>query len=91
MTTVKLFVEGGGDSNSLRIECRAAFNHFLQKAGLAGKMPRIIASGSRKAAYDDFCTAIRNGEEAMLLVDSEIAVLNPSGYDINNLMNCWQV
>ena len=86
MKTVKLYVEGGGDTNSLRTECRAAFNNFLQKAGLSGKMPRIIASGSRKAAYDDFCTSINNGEEAVLLVDSEDVVLNPpanSGYDIN--------
>jgi len=32
--TVKLFVEGGGDSKALRSECRAAFSSFLQKSGL---------------------------------------------------------
>lgn len=64
MKTVKLFVEGGGDSNSLRTECRAAFSAFLQKAGLSGYMPRIVASGSRRAAFDDYCTSISNGEEA---------------------------
>ncbi|MCL2167002.1 MAG: DUF4276 family protein [Clostridiales bacterium] len=77
--TVKLFVEGGGDSNSLRTECRAAFTAFLQKAGLSGHMPRIVASGSRKSAYDDFCTAIKSGTEAVLLVDSETAVVTPPG------------
>jgi hypothetical protein len=34
-------------------------------------MPRIVACGSRKNAYDSFCTAIEQGEEAYLLVDSE--------------------
>lgn len=38
-------------------------------------MPRIIACGSRKNAYDDFCIAVKNGENALLLVDSETAVL----------------
>jgi len=75
--TVKLFVEGGGNSKSLRTECRAAFNTFLQKAGLSGYMPRIVASGSRSEAYSDYCTALRNGENAVLLVDSEAAVIIP--------------
>lgn len=76
MKTVKLFVEGGGDSKSLRTECRAAFSSFLQKSGLSGHMPRIVASGSRNAAYSDFCTALKNGEDAALLVDSETEVAN---------------
>ena len=75
MKTLKLFVEGGGDSKSLRTECRAAFCAFLHKAGLSGYMPRIVASGSRNAAYSDYCTAINAGENAMLLVDSEAEVV----------------
>ena len=78
MKTVKLFVEGGGDSHLLRVKCRAAFNNFLKESGLAGMLPRIIASGPRQAAYDDFCTAINNDEEAVLLVDSETEVIFPS-------------
>jgi hypothetical protein len=34
-------------------------------------MPRIVACGSRKNAYDSFCTAIAQDEAACLLVDSE--------------------
>jgi hypothetical protein len=84
---VKLFVEGGGESNSLRTECRAAFSSFLEKAGLAGYMPRIVASGSRTAAFEDYCIAISTGEEAILLVDSETEVLIPKddpSYDASN-------
>ena len=71
---MKLYVEGGGDSNSLKTECRKGFSKFLEKAGLKGRMPRIVASGSRQNAYNDFVIACRNGEQAMLLVDSESAV-----------------
>lgn len=79
MNTVKLFVEGGGKSNSLHCECRAAFRLFLEKTGLTGHMPRIVACGSRDDAYSDFCTAVINGERAILLVDSEGPVIAPPG------------
>lgn len=72
---MKLYVEGGGDTALLKSACREGFSKFLGKAGLAGRMPRVVACGSRADAYDSFCTALRNGEPAMLLVDSEAPVL----------------
>lgn len=71
---MKLYVEGGGDSSSLRTACRKGFSEFLRKAGLGGSMPRIIACGGRQNAYDSFCRAVEAGEEALLLVDSESPV-----------------
>jgi len=47
---------------------------FLGKAGLAGIMPRIVACGGRRNAYESFCLALSNGEVAFLLVDSEAPV-----------------
>lgn len=84
MKTVKLFVEGGGDSRVLHTKCRQAFNTFLQKTALKGHMPRIVVCGSRSDAYTDYCAAIKYGEEAVLLVDSEAPVIVPSdaGEDI---------
>lgn len=76
MVTAKLFVEGGGNSNLLRTECRKGFSNFLSNAGLKGFMPRIIACGRRQDAFDSFCAAIKNGENAFLLVDSEDLVKN---------------
>ncbi len=73
---VKLYVEGGGDAAALKVACRAGFSAFLTKAGLAGRMPSIVACGGRQDAYESFCTAIKNGESAMLLVDSEEAVFS---------------
>ncbi|EQC1013419.1 DUF4276 family protein [Pseudomonas aeruginosa] len=75
---VKLYVEGGGDAAALKTACREGFAKFLGKAGLAGRMPRVVACGSRSDAYDSFRTAIRSGEAAMLLVDSEAPVAGPA-------------
>lgn len=71
---VKIYVEGGGDGRDLLTRCRSGFRTFFAKASLAGRMPRIIACGSRNTAYDKFCTAFRNrrtNEFIVLLVDSE--------------------
>lgn len=69
--SVKVYVEGGGNSKSLKTECRKGFREFIEKTGLVGNMPRIVACGSRNDAFDDFKTAITNGQSALLLVDAE--------------------
>ena len=82
MVATKLYVEGGGDSNALRTRCREGFTAFLEKAGLEGRMPRIVACGTRGKAYDHFCTALRqrgSREFVVLLVDSEEPVPAGSG------------
>lgn len=71
MVGYKLFVEGGGDAHTLRAACRQGFTEFLKKAGLAGRLPRVVACGGGKQAYDSFRTALSAGERAFLLVDSE--------------------
>lgn len=72
---VFLYVEGGGDSDSLRSECRRAFSSFLSKAGLSGKMPRIVACGSRNDAFTRFATScLQSDKISVLLIDSEAPV-----------------
>lgn len=71
---VKIYIEGGGDYPALKTACRQGFAEFFKKAGFTGKMPAPIACGSRLEAYKKFCIAIKNGENALLLVDSESAV-----------------
>lgn len=75
--SVKLFVEGGGDSKELHSRCREAFRKLVEKAGFAGRMPRIVACGGRTDVYRDFCIGLRTAsatEYPMLLVDSESTV-----------------
>jgi len=70
---LKLYVEGGGDSAALKAACRQGFTQFITNAGI-GQRPRVVACGSRGDAYDSYRTAIANGEDAILLVDSEAPV-----------------
>jgi len=77
----KLFVEGGGDNDALKTECRKGFRKFLEKAGLEGRTPRIIACGGRSRAYDQFRVAIDmagDDDVFILLVDSEAPVAAPA-------------
>lgn len=71
-----IYVEGGSPG-ALKIECREGFRLILEKAGLQGRMPEIVACGSRQEAYSRFQTAIENrrsNEVPLLLVDSEAPV-----------------
>lgn len=74
MVAIKVYVEGGGDGAALRTACRKGFSKLFERAGLAGRMPRVVACGTRAAAFDDFRTAVRRAgpeEFVCLLVDSE--------------------
>lgn len=74
---IRVYVEGGGDSELLKRQCRAGFREFFKKAGLKGCMPKVIPCGSREKTYDRFCTAIKAAKDdsfIVLLVDSEAVV-----------------
>lgn len=75
MVKIKLYVEGGGSSKALKGACRRGLRIFIEKSGLKGTMPQIVASGSRRNAYEDFETRHRDApnkdEIALLLVDAE--------------------
>ena len=80
--STRLYVEGGGDRNPSKTKCRKAFQAFLRKAGLEGRLPRIFASGSRQQAYGDFRHALgafRGDDPVLLLVDSEGPVAAGTG------------
>jgi hypothetical protein len=74
LVAAKVYVEGGGTANALRSACREGFSALFDKAGLRGRMPRVVVSGSRAEAYKRFCTAFSSSapdEFICLLVDSE--------------------
>ena len=72
MVTTRIYVEGGGSSKTLNTACRRGFVKFIENAGLAGNMPKIVACGSRNDTYQSFRKAVSGGNgTAMLLVDSE--------------------
>ena len=80
LVRVKIYVEGGGDNRESRTACRRGFREFIEKAGLRGRMPSIVACGPRGTAYDDFKTAHASGNGiAVLLVDAEGPVKSSTG------------
>ena len=69
-----LYIEGGGDNRRLGAQFREAWKAFLAKAGLGGRMPRVVRGGTRQQAFNRFTTALDNskgGAVPILLVDSE--------------------
>ena len=77
---MKIFVEGGGDSNRLKSECRNAFSKLLRQAlpAACSLQLQIVACGPRNAAFDKFRLALENGEtDVALLVDGEDVITNP--------------
>lgn len=89
---VKVYIEGGGDCNSLKSELRRAFQHFFESAGVQ-KKPRVVASGSRHSAFKDFCCAMKTmntNDVAILLVDSEVPVNSPTALDHLRQYDKWQ-
>ena len=76
---MKIFVEGGGDSNRLKSECREAFSKLIHRALLPGcaLKVQIVACGPRNVSFDKFRLALENGETAVaLLVDGEDVISN---------------
>ena len=88
--TITLYVEGGGDNSSLKRSCRRGFGKFIEKAGLAGNMPKIVACGSRQKAYQSFQNSLTSGNAAaMLLVDSEGPVTPSDPWQHLNASDGW--
>ena len=82
--SVTVYVEGGGTRAELKAQCRRGFQELLTKAGFRGRLPRVVACGSRGVAFDKFKTALREGDEyPILLVDSEDPVAPDNQPDVN--------
>lgn len=74
-----LYVEGDGEPKEdlqgypkdLPIKCRRSFTKFIERAEIPSRTFTVKPCGDRGSARNDFRTAIAQGENAMLLVDSE--------------------
>ena len=64
LVSAYIYIEGGGagpNSKDVTIRCREGFRKLLENCGFAARMPRLIACGGRKAAFDAFETALNSG------------------------------
>lgn len=72
-----IYLEGGAkgkNSKEVKIRCRDAFHSLLKKCGCSGRMPKLVACGSRNDTFDDFKTAFRRakpGDYVGMWIDSE--------------------
>ena len=71
--SVRVYVEGGGNARSTKDACREGFRNLFTKIVPPESAPKVIASGGRQKAYQNFCDALRShpDQTIMLLVDSE--------------------
>lgn len=87
-----IYIEGGGTTKQLQSELRHGFQALFTSAGFAGKLPKVVASGSRNEAYADFATAFKNiksGETVLLLVDSEEIVTASTKWEHVTTRDSW--
>ncbi len=73
MVKAVIYLEGGGESKELHTRCREGFHKLLEQNGFNGKMPRLVASGSRNSAFSDFKAAYQSKSHTFvaLWIDSE--------------------
>lgn len=75
--SVRIYVEGGGDSKDTLKRCNEGFASYCQKLTPAKRQPRIVACGGRQQAFNRFSTAVNSSQAddiSVLLVDSEAPV-----------------
>ncbi len=80
--SAKIYLEGGGgrqDSKALKVACRMGFGQLFESMGYSGKMPQLVACGSRDSTMSDLKTACTNrqSEYVAMLIDSEDPVAAP--------------
>ena len=73
--SARIYLEGGGNRTEGKARCREGFRKLLERCGLSGRRPRLVARGSRNSAFDGFNTAqsdASGAEYVALLIDSEV-------------------
>jgi hypothetical protein len=75
--SVRIYVEGGGNSKDTLKRCNEGFASYCQKLAPTNRQPRVVACGGRQQAFNRFSTAVSSSQASdisVLLVDSEAPV-----------------
>jgi hypothetical protein len=87
-----IYIEGGGDTRQLHSELRQGFKSLFESSGLKGRLPKVVACGSRNDAYHDFKIAFLSkdvNEKVLLLVDSEDLVGSSTKWEHVKYRDNW--
>ena len=91
---IKLYIEGGGDSQIQDTQFRAGWRTFFEKAGLTGRMPATFRGGGREQTFAAFQTALKTrkpDELPLLLVDSEeLLAAGADAWQHLRTRDCWE-
>ena len=98
MSSITIYLEGGGDGKNTKSALRVGMDAFL---GPIKKLARtkswhwkLVACRGRQQTYDKFCHAVSNGQKEgvfVLLVDAEAAVTNNSPCAHLKKRDCWDL
>lgn len=82
--SARLYIEGA-ESKEDQARCREGFRRLLEKAGFTGRLPRLVASGSRNSTFNDFKIALANSKQGHF-----VAMLIDSEDPVNDVEKTWQ-
>lgn len=91
---IRIYIEGGGDSNNTKASIRRGFSQFFQELVQLARSKnikwQIIICGSRNNAFRDFKNALESHPNAfnVLLVDAE-APVNNSPWEHLKIRDNW--
>lgn len=91
---IYVYVEGGGDGANTKAQFRQGFTSFLSELKeAADQRLRVVACGSRGAAYDAYKTAIQSDSHnhSILLVDAEGPVIGDPVQHLNLREPSWNL
>jgi len=92
--SVRVYVEGGGDykHSDTATDCRRGFSQLFEKLVLPARRLSVIACGSRRQTFRDFCKAMHqeSGDFVILLVDSEGPVAAQDAWAHLHTRDGWQ-
>ena len=66
--SVRVYVEGGGNARSTKDACREGFRNLFTKIVPPESAPKVIASGGRQKAYQNFCDALRSHPDQTIML-----------------------
>ena len=96
MREIRIYVEGGGQSNTTRRQIRIGFNEFLSPILTFARSRQmnweVVPCGSRESAFKAFRLGLRTHPHAfnVLLVDSEDKVTQPRWEHLRR-QDHWQI
>lgn len=98
MSSITIYLEGGGDGKNTKSALRQGMDAFLNPLKELARTKswhwKLVACRGRQQTYDKFSNAVSNGQTEgvfVLLVDAEAAVISNSPRTHLKTRDCWDL